>query len=251
MTSYPETALVIGGSRGIGKAAVIQYAAAGTRVAIGYTANDEAAKATAAEAAAVGPEPVLVRGDLGADPEGLVNAALDSLGGLGAIITTAVPIIAGRTLGVSRDDYDRAFDVQVWGLWEAVRTALPSLEEANGSVVAVSSLGANSYARYYGALGPAKAAMEALVRYYAAELGPRGVRANAVSPCLVDNPGHGGEDMITGIHEVIKATAAKTPMRRLAMPDEIASVAVALTTSDFGFVTGQVIAVDGGYSLLA
>ena len=112
--SLPETALVIGGSRGIGRAAVIQYAAAGTRVAIGYTANDEAAKATAAEAAAVGPEPVLVRGDLGADPEGLVNAALDSLGGIGAIVTTAVPIIAGRTLGVSRADYDRAFDVQVW-----------------------------------------------------------------------------------------------------------------------------------------
>jgi len=249
--SLPETALVIGGSRGIGRAAVIQYAAAGTRVAIGYTANDEAAKATAAEAAAVGPEPVLVRGDLGADPEGLVNAALDSLGGIGAIVTTAVPIIAGRTLGVSRADYDRAFDVQVWGLWEAVRTALPSLEAVKGSVVAVSSLGANTYARYYGALGPAKAAMEALVRYYAAELGPRGVRANAVSPCLVDNPGHGAEAEITGIQEVIKAVGQKTPLRRLALPEEIASVAVALTSSDFGFVTGQVIAVDGGYSLLA
>jgi NAD(P)-dependent dehydrogenase (short-subunit alcohol dehydrogenase family) len=247
----PETALVIGGSRGIGKAAVLQLAAAGTRVAIGYTANDEAAKATAAEAAALGPEPVLVRGDLGADPVGLVEGALGSLGRIGAIITTAVPIIAGRTLGVSRDDYVRAFDVQVWGLWEAVRVALPSLEDARGSVVAVSSLGATSYARYYGALGPAKAAMEALVRYYAAELGPRQVRINAVSPCLVDNPGHGAEAEIAGIQDVIKAVAAKTPMRRLATPAEIASVAVALTSEAFGFVTGQVIAVDGGYSLLA
>ena len=93
--------------------------------------------------------------------------------------------------------------------------------------------------------------MEALVKYYGAELGPKGVRVNAVSPCLIDNPGHGGEDQIAGIGEVIAAVAAKTPMRRLATPDEIASVAVALTTPAFVFVTGQVIAVDGGYSLLA
>lgn len=251
MSTLPKTALVIGGSRGIGRAAVLEYAAGGTRVAIGYTSNDEAAKQTAAAAAEVGPEPVLVKGDLGADPAGLVNAALDSLGGIGAIITTAVPIITGRTLGVTRDDYERAFDVQVWGLWEAVRTALPSLQETNGSVVAVTSLGANTYARYYGALGPAKAAMEALIRYYAAELGPRGVRANAVSPCLVDNPGHGAEAEIAGIQEVTRAVAQKTPLRRLALPEEIASVAVALTSTAFGFVTGQVIAVDGGYSLLA
>ncbi|WP_136625781.1 SDR family oxidoreductase, partial [Mycobacterium innocens] len=170
---------------------------------------------------------------------------------LGGLVTTAVPILAGRTLKVTREDYDRVFDVQVWGLWEAVRTALPELEKVGGSVVAVSSLGANHYARYYGAIGPAKAAMENLVRYYGAELGPRGVRVNAISPSLVDNPGHGGEDIIAGVHDMQAEVAKKTPLRRLGHPDELASVIVALLSSDFRFVTGLTIPVDGGYSLLA
>lgn len=250
--TVPNRVLVIGGSRGIGRATVVQLTALGSSCAIGYVENDTAAKETQALAAATGgPEPVLVRGDLGADPAGLVNAGVEALGGLGGLVTTAVPIIAGRTLGVTREEYDRVFDVQVWGLWEAVRTGLPELEKVGGSVVAVSSLGANHYARYYGAIGPAKAAMENLVRYFGAELGPRGVRVNGVSPSLVDNPGHGGEDMIAGIAEMQAGVAKKTPLRRLAHPDELASVIVSLLSSDFRFVTGLTIPVDGGYSLLA
>ena len=250
--TIPDKVLVIGGSRGIGAAAVVQLAREGIATAIGYLENDEAARRTQAEAAATGgPEPVLVRGDLGADAAGLVNGAIEQLGGLGGFLTTAVPILAGRTLGVTRADYDRVFDVQVWGLWEAIQTAVPELEKVGGSVVAVSSLGAGRYARYYGAIGPAKAAMENLVRYFGAELGPRGIRVNGVSPSLVDNPGHGGEDIIAGVQEMIRAVAEKTPLRRLAVPDEIASVAVSLMSSDFSYVTGLTIPVDGGYTLLA
>ena len=250
--TVPEKVLVIGGSRGIGRSTVVELTALGSRCAIGYLENDAAAKETQQLAVATGgPEPVLVRGDLGTDPAALVTAAIEALGGLGGLVTTAVPILAGRTLKVTREDYNRVFDVQVWGLWEAVRTALPELEKVGGSVVAVSSLGANHYARYYGAIGPAKAAMENLVRYYGAELGPRGVRVNAISPSLVDNPGHGGEDIIAGVHDMQAEVAKKTPLRRLGHPDELASVIVALLSSDFRFVTGLTIPVDGGYSLLA
>jgi len=89
------------------------------------------------------------------------------------------------------------------------------------------------------------------VRYYGAELGPRGVRVNGISPSLVDNPGHGGEDIIAGVKEMQAAVAQKTPLRRLGHPDELASVVLALLSSDFQFVTGLTIPVDGGYSLLA
>ncbi len=250
--TVPDKVLVIGGSRGIGRSTVVQLTALGSRCAIGYVENDIAAKETQEQAAATGgPEPVLVRGDLGTDPAGLVNAAIEALGGLGGLVTTAVPIIAGRTLGVTREEYDRVFDVQVWGLWEAVRTGLPELEKLGGSVVAVSSLGANHYARYYGAIGPAKAAMENLVRYYGAELGPRGVRVNCVSPSLVDNPGHGGEDMIAGIAEMQAGVAHKTPLRRLGHPDELASVIVSLLVATSASSPDSTIPVDGGYSLLA
>lgn len=247
--AFPSTALVIGGSRGIGRALVHRLAARGTRCAIGYSARGESAKQTAAEAAGKGPEPVLVKGDQGSESARMVQDTIDALGSLDALVTTAVPMITGRTLKVTREEHRAAMDVQVWGFLEAFRAALPSLESARGSAISVSSLGAQLYARYYGALGPAKAALETLIKYLAAEAAPRGVRVNGVSPCLVDDPGHTGD--APDVMVLLEQVAKRTPMRRLAVPDEIASVIETMLGPEFGFVTGQVIAVDGGYSLLA
>jgi NAD(P)-dependent dehydrogenase (short-subunit alcohol dehydrogenase family) len=116
--------------------------------------------------------------------------------------------------------------------------------------VALSSLGANRYAGYYGALGPAKAALEATVRYLACELGRDKIRVNALSPCLIDDPEHYAE--APDVAEFLPAVAKRTPLgRRLATPADIARAVAGLLGPDFGFVTGQVITVDGGYSLLA
>lgn len=250
--TWPSTALVVGGSRGIGRQTVLQLAERGVRCAIGYNSRTELAKEVAAEAAAVGPEPVVILGDQGTEPRRFVDEAVEELGGCGSVVTTAVPMLMGRLLTVTEDEYRAAMDVQVWGFQELVRAALPHLEADGGSAVTVSSLGAGSYASYYGAIGPAKGALETTVRYFGAELGPRGVRVNAVSPCLVDDPSHSiGIDVPESFGGIIEAVAARTPLRRLATSAEIASVIVALLSSSFQFVTGQVIAVDGGYSLLA
>jgi NAD(P)-dependent dehydrogenase (short-subunit alcohol dehydrogenase family) len=251
-TTYPETALVVGGSRGIGRQTVLQLAAQGTRCAIGYQSRTEMAEETAEAAAAVGPEPMLIKGDQGREPRAFVEAAVEGLGGCGAVVTTAVPMLMGRIMDVAEDEYRAAMDVQVWGFQELVRAAIPHLEAAKGGVVTVSSLGAAHYASYYGAIGPAKGALETTVRYLGAELGRRGVRVNAVSPCLVDDPSHSlGIDVPASFAQVIEQVAARTPMRRLATSAEIASVVTALLSSAFSFVTGQTIVVDGGYSLLA
>ncbi|MGH9138804.1 MAG: SDR family oxidoreductase [Acidimicrobiales bacterium] len=250
--TWPSTALVVGGSRGIGKQVVLQLAERGVRCAVGYQSRTELAKEVAEEAAAVGPEPILLEGDQGREPRAFVERAAAQLGGCGSIVTTAVPMLMGRLLDVTEDEYRAAMDVQVWGLQELVRAALPHLEAAHGSVVTVSSLGAASYASYYGAIGPAKGALETTVRYFGAELGKRGVRVNAVSPCLVDDPSHSiGIDVPESFGGIVDAVAKRTPMRRLATSAEIASVVVALLSSSFAFVTGHVIPVDGGYGLLA
>jgi NAD(P)-dependent dehydrogenase (short-subunit alcohol dehydrogenase family) len=250
--TWPSTALVVGGSRGIGKQTVLQLTARGVRCAIGYQSRTAMAEEVAAEAAKLGPEPVLIIGDQGTKPRAFVEEAVDRLGGCGSIVTTAVPMLMGRLMDVTEDEYRAAMDVQVWGLQELVRAALPHLQKDQGSVVTVSSLGAGTYASYYGAIGPAKGALETTVKYFGAELGKRGVRVNAVSPCLVDDPSHSiGIDVPETFQTTIDAVAKRTPMRRLATSAEIASVVVALLSSSFGFVTGQVIAVDGGYSLLA
>jgi NAD(P)-dependent dehydrogenase (short-subunit alcohol dehydrogenase family) len=244
----PKT-LVVGGSRGIGRATVLRLAATGGATAIGYCRNTEQAEETAKEAAARGGETVLLRGDVATDAASLVEEAAERLGGLDFVVVTAVPVITGRMSAVSLEEFHRAMDVSVWGFTRTVLAARSHLSRAGGSAVAVSSLGSWLYASYYGALGPAKAALESSVRYLAAELGRDGVRVNAVSPCLVDDAQHMAD--APEVAAFFDATAKRTPLRRLATPDDVAGVIVGLGSPDFALVTGEVVRVDGGYSLLA
>jgi NAD(P)-dependent dehydrogenase (short-subunit alcohol dehydrogenase family) len=249
---WPSTALVVGGSRGIGKHTVLQLAERGVRCAIGYQSHTELAQEAAAEAAQLGPAPILIQGDQGINARSFVERTVEELGGCGSVVSTAVPIILGRIMDVTYDEYRSAMDVQIWGFQELVRAAIPYLEADRGSVVTVSSLGSHSYASYYGALGPAKGALETTVRYFGAELGKRGVRVNAVSPSLVDDFGHSiGMEGPASFASLAEGVAKRTPLRRLGTSAEIASVIVALLSSSFAFVTGHVVPVDGGYDLLA
>ena len=252
MDEWPSPCLVVGGSRGVGRHTVIKLAERGVQCAIGYKDRVDMAEITADDAAKVGPRPILVQGDQASSARVFVEQTVDALGGCAGIVTTAVPVLLGRMMDITESQYRASMDVQVWGLQELVREALPHLEAAGGSVVSVSSLGAQRYTAYYGAIGPAKAALECTVRYLGAELGKRGVRVNAVSGCLIDDPEQDADrGEISQQLEAFKAnTASRTPLRRLATPDDLAQVIVALLSSSFGFVTGQTILADGGFSLL-
>jgi enoyl-[acyl-carrier-protein] reductase (NADH) len=227
-------------------------AARGYDVALGLVGNVEAAKETAQAVEAWGRDAPLVVGDIATDSSRMVAETLEHFDGqLDALVVTAVPVITGRLLSATRKDFTRALDVVVRGFRELVSSSADALAaSANGSVVTVSSLGADRYARYYGVLGPAKAALETTVRYLAVELGGRGVRVNAVSPSLVNDPQHFAD--APEVMEFLEATARRTPLRKLLpTPDDVASVITALCLPEFRAVTGQVVVVDGGYGLLA
>jgi NAD(P)-dependent dehydrogenase (short-subunit alcohol dehydrogenase family) len=247
-SEYPRSALLVGGAHGVGRATALRLAVKGTATVLVYRGNDDGAKQTVAEIEALGGTASALKADLCVDAAAIVREALSRLGRIDAIVCTATPIMAGRTMAVSRDQFLLAMDSQAWGLLEVVRAAADELALRRGMVVGCSSLGAHLYAKYYGALGPAKAALETLVKYLAAELGPRQIRVNAVSPCLINDPLH-QESEISAPH--LEPAARRTPLRRLAYPDDIAAVISALLGPEFAFVTGQVIAVDGGYSLQA
>lgn len=247
MTARPRT-LVIGASRGLGRATALELAQCGHDVAIGFRSGIEAAEGVAAEMSREA-RSVLVQGDIAVDGARMVDDAAAQLGGLDAVVVAAVPRVLGRLSDATDDAVTQCFDVVVNGFRHAAIAARTHLIETQGSVIAVSSLGSQRYAGYYGALGPAKAALESTVRYLAVEFGRCGVRVNAVSPCLMVDPAHvshGPEVM-----QFVETTAKRTPLnRRLARLDEVARVIVSLIGPDFGCVTGQVIVVDGGYSLL-
>jgi NAD(P)-dependent dehydrogenase (short-subunit alcohol dehydrogenase family) len=244
----PRT-LVVGGSRGIGRAVVLRLARAGAPVALAYRSNQELAQDSAKAAAGLGSSPILIQGDVSRDAPRIVGEAAAGLGGLDLVVVTAVPIIVGSVAGVTYDEFRTAMDVVVWGTQQTVLSARPYLAATGGSAVVVGSLGSEYYARYYGALGPAKAALDGLVRYLAAELGPEGLRVNGVSPCLVDDPG--SDHDAPEVAAFLQTTARRTPLRRLATPDDVAGTILALASPACSFVTGEVLRVDGGYSLLA
>ncbi|BBY83724.1 1-cyclohexenylcarbonyl CoA reductase [Mycolicibacterium pulveris] len=244
----PRT-LIIGGSRGVGKATALELASRGHDLALTFHTGHREAKEVAGE---LGPQvrSVLVQGDIACDGARMVDEAADALGGLDTIVVTAVPLVLGRLSDVSDADVERCFDVVTHGFRRVAIAARRHLAESHGSIVAVSSLGAERYAGYYGALGPAKAALESTVRYLAVEFGRSGIRVNAVSPCLIDDPAHRPD--APDVVQFLAATAKRTPLnRRLARPSDIARVIAALAGPDFNCVTGQIVVVDGGYSLVA
>ncbi len=248
MTLRPRT-LIIGASRGVGRATALELASRGHDLALAFRTGLAEAKEVAGE---LGSEvrSVLVQGDIASEGPRMVDEAAEALGGLDAIVVTAVPLVLGRLTDATDEDTDRCFDVVVNGFRRVAIAGQKYLADSQGSIVAVSSLGSDRYAGYYGALGPAKAALESTVRYLAVEFGRSGVRVNAISPCLIDDPAHlpGAPDVM----RFVDATAKRTPLnRRLARPDDIARVIASLTGPDFDCVTGQIVVVDGGYSLVA
>ncbi len=151
-------------------------------MAIGYLRNDRAAEATAAEIAAAGAELVLVRGNV---TSRRVLDEVAALGPLEALIHNAATGVIRPALEVEDKHWDWTLNANARALLQLTRAAAPNLG-AGSSIVAISSLGAQRVLENYVLVGTSKAALEALVRYLAVELAPRGIRVNAVSGGVVD-----------------------------------------------------------------
>src|SRR4051812_35643361 len=131
-TVVPRRVLVVGGSKGVGRRVVEVLTARGSRCAIGY-AHDEAAATNFAASFPIGSEaPVLARGDIADAAPSVVQQAVAGLGGLDAVAITAVPVITGRALSLTRDQFEQVAGVVMWGLLDTIRASVPHLEEAGG-----------------------------------------------------------------------------------------------------------------------
>lgn len=220
----------------------------GGQCAIGYIHDREAAEKTAAQAGELGARSVLVQGDVAEDAERLVGEAAGALGGLDFLVSTAAPEILGPMRAITNDEFRRSLEVTAWGFQQASLATAVAFGSAGGSAVAVSSLGARTYAKFYGALGPAKAALETTVRYLAVELGPARVRVNAVAPGLIDD-GKVSPDA-GDLARFRQAAVRRTPLGRLPTPEDVANVVAALISEECSMITGQTVVVDGGYSVV-
>lgn len=235
-----RVALVTGAASNIGAASARAIAAAGARV----LATDIESTGLEATAAAIrqaqGPDAVATRvADL-EDPAAatdVVTAAVAEFGGLDVLVHAAVDHGRGHIEHLTREQWNRAFAVNVGAATWLVRAALPHLERRGGSVVLFSSVQAHGGIPGCSLYASTKGAIETLTKHLCVELGPRGIRVNAISPGWVTEESRPG-------HPDLPAY----PLGRSGHPDDIAPVVVFLASEESSWVSGSVLSVDGGMS---
>jgi enoyl-[acyl-carrier protein] reductase III len=238
-----KSALVTGGSRGIGKAIALGFARLGaSRVAVGYLRSDAAAEETAEELRGLGAEPVLVRGNVSSER---VQAQVRELGPLDVLVHNAATGVIRPALETEDKHWDWTLGANARALLALTRVAAPQMPDGS-SIVAISSLGAQRVLENYTLVGTSKAALEALVRYLAVELAPR-IRVNAVSAGVVET---GALDHFPN-REAMLELGAQNPVGRLVTPEDVAAAVTFLCSPAADMIRGHVLVVDGGYSLKA
>lgn len=245
---HGRRALVTGGSRGIGRAIALRLAGLGASVAINYVKNEETAEATAREIEGLGRSALRVKADV-SDPKEikrLFATVKESFGGLDIFVSNAVSGVIGPATRIGRFGWDLAINANARAFMIGAQEAAKIFPESGGKIVAVSSIGSFTCLSGYAAVGASKAALEALVRYFARELAPRNINVNAVSGGPVETA---ALDYFPDKERLLEEWKDRTPAHRIARPEEIASVAVFLVSDGSSWIQGQTIVVDGGLTL--
>jgi len=248
--SSRKAALVTGAATGIGRSAVLALARAGFDVALNYSSSEAAARETATQAEKLGAKTLLVRCDV--SDEQAVRAMLESVaqafGRLDVLVNNAGTTASWKPKDLetlSLDEWDRVFAVNVRGLFQVTRAAVPLLKKSQGCVVNTASIVGLRPGPQPLPYAASKAAVVNLTKTLAWNLGPD-IRVNAVAPGLME--GDWMKRMLKDKYEDLMGKRAKaTPLKRVVTADDVAETMMNLIESN-RFVTGEVIVIDGGFT---
>jgi enoyl-[acyl-carrier protein] reductase III len=246
-----KTALVTGGTRGIGRAISLKLASQGANVILNYVRDDEQAKLTSDEVEALGVTSWHLKADL-SDLEAihtLFEEVKSEAGGLDLLVNCAARgLQRPRPAMTSLPNHLRhTFDLNVLGPWFCCKEAAPLIEaRGGGAVVNLTSLGAQRYMPNYAAVGVTKGALDTLTLYLAVELAPKGIRVNSVCPSWVEDTG----GVMPLPQDYGDALRRAVPAHRPVTPEDVAGVVAFLCGPDSEMIIGQNIIIDGGVTLL-
>ena len=238
-----KTAIVTGGSRGIGRGIVLAFAREGADVAINYRRDEAAARETADQVRSLGRRAEIYQADVAEWPavERMFDAAGRAFGGFDVVVANSG--IASRTASLVDTDPDywnKVLGIDLNGVFHTCKAGVPLLRE-QGNVIVVSSIGADLCAPYGAPYYVAKAGANALVKVLAKELAPQRKRVNAIAPGMVASDM--GNRLVAAIGE---GAVSSIPLGRIGQPEDIGAAAVFLASGDASWVTGKVLRVDGG-----
>lgn len=241
-----RVALVTGGSRGIGRAISLELARRGADVAFNYLRDHEAAAAAEDEISALGVRCLKVRAHLG-DVEKirtLFDRVRSAFGRLDILINNAASGVQLPASELTDKHWQWTMNINARAPWLCAIEASRIMEEG-GRIVNITSQGSQRVLPYYFSVGTSKAALEAITRYLAVELAPKGISVNAVSGGYMETS---ALDHFPNRDDMVEASKS-TPAGRALTPEDVAKVVAFLCTDEAEMIRGQVVVVDGGFSL--
>lgn len=240
-----KVALVTGASKGIGAGIAKALAAEGAAVVVNYASSKADADAVVDSITRAGGKAVSVHGDVSqeSDAQGLVDAAVKAFGQLDILVNNGGVYEFSGIESITTAHYHKIFDVNVLGTLLVTKAAVPHLKQGS-NVINISSSITTLLMPESAVYSASKGAVDAITGVLAKELGPRGIRVNAINPGMIETEGThaagiSGSDLATQM-------IAQTPLGRIGQPSDIASVAVFLASADADWLTGERLFVSGG-----
>ena len=243
-----KTALVTGGSRGIGRAIVLRLATQGADVAFSYKGNAAAAEATRADVEAMGRRAVAIQADAREQggAEALVRTVLEAFGKIDILVNNAGITRDNLIMRMGADEWTDVLETNLSGAFYALKAVTrPMLKARSGRIINITSVSGQAGQMGQANYSSAKAGLIGLTKAAARELASRGITVNAVAPGFVLT------ELTQDLPEALQTQITeRTPLGRFGTTDEIANAVAFLASDEAAYITGQVLAVDGGLVMM-